>query len=129
MNSMKPSSASSAGQSRRGQTSAGSRATSQLQSRNASSSRSTASVDSRGIMDSLLSLLSLLGLIPKFAWVWIVLLGIFFTALGALKSALDQPTVFTSYETRECVRAETADGKPMTCAQATADRYRNVWIP
>ena len=66
--------------------------------------------------------------VPSSVWWLIAFVVIFFSAINGVKSALDRPTVFTSYETRECVRAENAKGEPMACEAATAGKYRNVWV-
>lgn len=122
MNCEKPSNASSTGRCQRAATRAPSRVTSPRQSPYASSLKSIGAVDLRGITDAIRS-------IPSFVWWAAICIALLFASVAAFRAALDQPTVYSSYETRECVRAETADGKPMSCAEATRDRYHNVWVP
>lgn len=122
MNCAKPSNASSTGRCQRATTRAPSRVTSPRRSPYASSLKSIGAVDLRGITDAIRS-------IPSIVWWGVVFIALLFACTAAFRSALDQPTVYSSYETRECLRAESADGKPMSCAEATRDRYHNVWVP
>jgi hypothetical protein len=124
MSSKNPSSASSPGRYRRVPTPGGSPNTSPQPPRSDSSLKSIVSAAMRGTMEIFLSGLSL---VPNFVWFWVALLVLFFVVIGAFKSAMDRPTVYESYHTKECVRAEDAKGRPIPCAEAGED-YHHVWV-
>lgn len=71
--------------------------------------------------------MAILRAVPSSLW-WGagVALG-FYLALCAIRAQLERPTVYRSWDTKECVRAETFDGKPLDCS-TVGDKYYNVWV-
>lgn len=85
-----------------------------------SSSRSTSSGASPG---STVPLQGLIGGLILLVLALVLGLG----ARSVIRSIADQPDVYTSYLTRECVRVENVDGTAGDCNKLP-ERYNNIWV-
>lgn len=65
--------------------------------------------------------------VPPVVWYMVLGLLVGWMAVTAVKSALNMPTVYRSWTSKECVKVINADGKPGSCRHLP-DKYRNIWV-